>query len=76
MTGKSNDLKVVSMPAYDWKVINSYPYPQWVRIMVSPVKGALPVRVDWNRRLADGLRGPWFNIDIELWNGIVRSPRL
>ncbi len=46
------------------------------RIMVSPVKGALPVRVDSNRRLADGLRGPWFNIDIELCNGLVCSPRL
>ena len=55
---------------------NPYPNPQWVRIMVSPVKGALPVRVDSNRRLADGLRGPWLNIDIELWNGLVRSPQL
>ncbi len=50
--------------------------PQWVRILVSPVKGALSVRVDSNRRLADGLRGPWFNINIELWNGLVCSPQL
>jgi hypothetical protein len=50
--------------------------PQWVQILVSPVKGALPVRVDSNRRLADGLRGPWLKINIELWNGLVRSPRL
>ena len=41
-----------------FKVELSLPNPQWVRISVSPVKGALPVRVDSNRRLADKLRGP------------------
>jgi hypothetical protein len=58
-----------------WMVSNPS-NPQWVRIMVSPVKGALPVRVDSNRRLADRLRGPWLNSNIELWNVLVRSPRL
>ncbi len=75
----TNYLKIDSLVCMAFRsqsFVRIRPNPQWVRIMVSPVKGALPVRVDSNRRLADRLRGPWLNGNIELWNGLVRSPRL
>jgi hypothetical protein len=60
-------LKYLTKPGFEpvskimgWPESRTRPNPQWVRIMVSPVKGTLPVRVDSNRPLADGLRGPWF----------------
>jgi hypothetical protein len=45
---------VVSLSAYadrkSQRQVRIRPYQQWVRILVSPVKGALPVRVDSDRR--------------------------
>jgi hypothetical protein len=53
-------IKINSFIYGGMSTLRTRPNPQWVRIMVLPVKGALPVRVDSNRHLADGLRGPWF----------------